>query len=158
MIYNHKPPTMSRQSICCTLICSFLGLAALGQDHQTNKKTLSRHLREVYDVLKSNWKIKDGSYTVINDAGFAVVKGHYTEGKKSGIWSYYDNNGKLVQQFDFEHDSLVAQANDPASVVHDSFDFLRESMTVALCGGLSRSADRNTASISCSTNGTFLRR
>jgi len=113
---------MSRQSICCTLICSFLGLAALGQDHQTNKKTLSRHLREVYDVLKSNWKIKDGSYTVINDAGFAVVKGHYTEGKKSGIWSYYDNNGKLVQQFDFEHDSLVAQANDPASVVHDSFD------------------------------------
>jgi hypothetical protein len=95
--------------------------SALSQDHQTNKKTLSRHLREVYTVVKTSWKVKDGPYAVINDARLTVVKGAYTNGKKSGIWSYYDNNGKLVQEYDFDHDSLLSQVRDPSSVVHDDF-------------------------------------
>jgi hypothetical protein len=112
---------MLRQPFIYALFFFFSALAAHGQDHQTNKKTLSRHLREVYDVVKTDWKIKDGAYTVINDAGFPVVRGLYTNGKKSGIWSYYDNDGKLVQQYDFNHDSLLIQAVDSASVVHDDF-------------------------------------
>lgn len=95
--------------------------SAFGQDHQTNKKTLSRHLREVYDVLKSNWRIKDGKYTVVNDAGQVVVKGAYSNGKKSGIWSYYDNDGKLVQQYDFSDDSLLLSDNDSLSIVRTDF-------------------------------------
>jgi hypothetical protein len=96
-------------------------LYASAQDHQTNKKTLSRHLREVFDVKKSDWKIKDGTYAVINDANFPIVKGSYADGKKSGVWSYYDNDGKLVQQYDFDHDSLLIQTGDSASIVHADF-------------------------------------
>jgi len=93
----------------------------LAQDHQTNRKTLSRHLREVYSVLKSDWKMKDGSYTVINDDGEVIVKGAYTKGRKTGVWSYYDNNGRMVQQFDFSDDSLLFRDKDPLSVVHNDF-------------------------------------
>jgi len=112
---------MPRQSLFITLFCSALALTASAQDHQTNKKTLSRHLREVFDVKKSDWKVKDGAYAVINDANFPVVKGAYVSGKKSGVWSYYDNDGKLVQQYDFDHDSLLMQTTDPSSVVHSDF-------------------------------------
>lgn len=109
------------RSIILSLLSSFFVLYGFSQDHQTNKKTLSRHLREVYDVRKSDWKIKDGAYAVINDANFPVVKGSYTNGKKSGLWTYYDNDGKLVQQYDFDHDSLLMQTTDSASVVHANF-------------------------------------
>ncbi len=101
---------------------AFGSLYARSQDHQTNKRTLSRHLREVYDVVKADWKVKDGRYAVINDDGFTVVKGSYSNGKKTGVWNYYDNDGKLVQQYDFTVDSLVFQSMDSASVVHQAFD------------------------------------
>jgi len=94
---------------------------AFSQDHQTNKKTLSRHLREVYDVLKSDWKIKDGKYTVVNDQDLPVVKGWYAKGRKTGIWTYYDNDGKLVQQYDFSNDSLLLEDKDSLSAVHADF-------------------------------------
>lgn len=94
---------------------------AFSQDHQTNKKTLSRHLREIYDVRKSDWKIKDGSYSIVNDMNNVIAKGTYTNGRKTGIWNYYDNNGKLVQQYDYNRDSLLFEDRDSLSVVHDDF-------------------------------------
>ena len=109
------------RTLILSLTTSLLFFSARSQDHQTNKKTLSRHLREVYDVLKTNWKIRDGSYTVINDKSQPVVKGEYTNGRKTGIWNYYDNAGNMVQQYDFDRDTLLFQAKDSLSVVHDDF-------------------------------------
>jgi hypothetical protein len=109
------------------LLSSTLFLAALrcfSQDHQTQKKTLSRHLREVYDVPKKDWKIKDGPYFVINDDGAKVVKGAYDNGRKSGIWSYLNAGGDLLQKYDFSHDSLVYSAVDSGSIVHTDFQLL----------------------------------
>jgi hypothetical protein len=94
------------------------------QDHQTQKKTLSRHLREVYDVPKKDWKIKDGPYFVINDDGAKVVKGAYDNGKKSGIWSFLNAGGDVLQQYDFSHDSLLYSAVDSGSIVHTDFQLL----------------------------------
>jgi hypothetical protein len=103
------------------LLLAMVPFCLFAQDHQTNKKTLSRHLREVYDVLKTDWKTKDGSYAVINDDGQTIVRGAYTKGRKSGVWSYFDYNGRLVQRFDFSDDSLVYQDRDSLSVVHNDF-------------------------------------
>ena len=91
------------------------------QDHQTNRKNLSRHLREVYDVLKKDWKVRDGRYSVVNDEGQTIVKGAYANGRKTGIWTYYDDNGRQVQEYDFSNDSLIFQDRDSLSVVHDDF-------------------------------------
>jgi hypothetical protein len=88
------------------------------------KKTLSRHLREVYDVPKKDWKIKDGSYAVINDDGVPVVKGAYTDGKKSGVWSFYNGAGMLLQQYDYAHDSLLFSTADSGSIVHTDYQLL----------------------------------
>jgi hypothetical protein len=97
---------------------------SFSQDHQTVKKTLSRHLREVYDVPKKDWKNKDGRYIVLNDDGAQVVKGTYTEGKKSGIWSFYNGTGALLQEYDFTHDSLLFNAMDSGSIVQTDYQLL----------------------------------
>src|ERR1700722_9309740 len=94
------------------------------QDHQTQKRTLARHLREVYDVPKKDWKVKDGRYIVINDDGAQVVKGNYTDGKKSGVWSYYNGAGMLLQQYDYNHDSLLFSTADSGSIVHTDYQLL----------------------------------
>jgi hypothetical protein len=97
---------------------------SFSQDHQTQKKTLSRHLREVYDVAKKDWKIKDGPYFVINDDGAKVVKGAYDNGRKSGIWSFLNAGGDVLQKYDFSHDSLQYSAVDSGSIVHTDFQLL----------------------------------
>jgi hypothetical protein len=106
--------------LCLSILC----LPVFSQEHQTNKKTLSRHLREVYSVQKKDWKIKDGPYSVINDDGVPIVKGSYTEGKKTGMWSYYNASGLLLQQYDFGHDSLISSTADSGSIVHTDFQLL----------------------------------
>jgi len=91
------------------------------QDHQTMKKNLSRHLREVFDVWKTDWKQKDGRYVVLNDAGNQVVKGTYSNGKKCGTWCYFNDAGLVVQKYDFDHDSLLYAAPDSATFIHTEY-------------------------------------
>src|ERR1700722_135902 len=94
------------------------------QDHQTQKRTLARHLREVYDVPKKDWKVKDGRYFVINDDGAQVVKGTYTDGKKSGVWLFYNGAGMFLQQYDYSHDSLLFSSADSGTIVHTDYQLL----------------------------------
>lgn len=110
------------RTLLLNLLLLLATFSAISQDHQTNKKNLSRHLREVYNVMKTDWKVKDGPYSVINDANLTVVEGAFKNGKKSGLWSYYDDNGKLVQEYDFDHDTLLIQIRDSSSVVHADFE------------------------------------
>jgi hypothetical protein len=110
--------------ILLPLILLLACLRSFSQDHQTQKRTLARHLREVYDVPKKDWKVKDGRYVVINDDGAQVVKGNYTDGKKSGVWSYYNSAGMLLQQYDYSHDSLVFSTADSGSIVHTDYQLL----------------------------------
>ncbi|HXB96339.1 MAG TPA: hypothetical protein VNU70_14305 [Puia sp.] len=101
-----------------TLPLALVASCVFAQDHQTMKKTLSRHLEEVYDVPKANWKLKDGQYQVIDDDGHQVVKGAYTNGVKSGIWTYFNSAGAVIQRYDFSHDTLLYSAADPGSIIH----------------------------------------
>lgn len=109
------------RTLSLSLTFALFSFYGFSQDHQTNKRSLSRHLWEIYNVEKSNWKTLDGSYSVTDDDKRTIVKGAYTNGRKSGIWSYFDVSGQLVQQYDFNHDSLVSQAGDSLSVVHEDF-------------------------------------
>ena len=109
------------RTLILTLPLTLLFFCARPQDHQTNKRNLSRHLRELYNVLKSHWKVRDGGYTVVNDEGETIVKGAYADGRKTGVWNYYDDNGRLVQQYDFTNDSLISRDGDSLSIVHSDY-------------------------------------
>jgi hypothetical protein len=118
-IFNPDMKPIILCSLSLLLVCR-----SWSQDHQTQKKTLSRHLREVYDVPKKDWKTKDGPYFVINDDGVKLVKGAYDNGKKSGVWSFLNAAGDVLQKYDFSHDSLLYSAVDSGSIVHTDFQIL----------------------------------
>jgi TonB family protein len=86
--------------------------------------------REIYYVLASNNKLRHGSYE--KKVGQARLEGHYTNGKKDGIWTeyskknrlksvgryvndepvglwkFYDWSGELEQEYDFGTGELVS--------------------------------------------------
>src|SRR5690606_17404794 len=61
---------------------------------------------EKYYVLKSNKKIKHGPF---EKKGIKkhYVTGTYSNGKRSGIWEFYNIDGKLLSKYDFDKDSLL---------------------------------------------------
>jgi TonB family protein len=124
--------------------------------------------KEVYFVLATNKQIKNGSYKIIVNKDEELVSGFYkmglkdslwieyrrqetTNGKikksegsyfndqKVGVWKFYDNKGKISQEYDFtnkkvlfsttlknvEFESLVIIDNDTMKVLLDSpVDFI----------------------------------
>jgi hypothetical protein len=45
-------------------------------------------------------KIKHGAF-VAWEGGYIQVRGQYDMGKKSGIWRWYDREGKVVKEIDY---------------------------------------------------------
>lgn len=63
-------------------------------------------LKEVFYVLKSNPEIKHGEYEKTS-RGKLVCKGQYEQGKKSGIWEYYDVENNITHKVDYDNYNLV---------------------------------------------------
>lgn len=108
-------------------------MSSVAQETKVVKNTLPNGQKEVYSVLKSDHEIKHGSYKKLQSkitiesgqfennekAGewetynLMVVghplssKGSYTNGKRTGVWNFYDFDGVLTQQFDFETNTLI---------------------------------------------------
>ena len=54
-----------------------------------------------------------------------VAKGQYINGKRAGVWYYYDADGKLMQQFDFDKKQVLFEAPEPAlSSMHYRVDYV----------------------------------
>lgn len=95
--------------------------------------------REKYEVLKSNPKIKQGSYTLsvissgkiltsgsyknnlkngqwheYNNDGYTIVEGSYKNGKKVGEWSYYGKLWEILNKYNFDTHRLTYHKDDPA--------------------------------------------
>lgn len=62
---------------------------------------------EHYFVLKSNKKVWHGSYYKLTPNDVRVEEGQYTQGKRSGLWNFYSDQGVLEQIYDYDKDSLL---------------------------------------------------
>lgn len=65
-------------------------------------------IKERFTVLKGPKKIKHGTYTRYSRLSEVVETGTYTNGKKTGIWSTYNDNGLVLVKHDFDVDSAYA--------------------------------------------------
>ncbi len=76
----------------------------------TNKSKTPPGFIERYEVLESDPSIRHGDYEKDYD-GRLIVRGQYTNGVKSGAWTYW-RHGKIVQKIDFDKHEVV-YSNDP---------------------------------------------
>jgi hypothetical protein len=69
----------------------------------TREKTtrLTDSVTEVFHVLKTNKYVKHGLYQALYGEKTLLATGMYEDGKKAGVWRYFNPEGKLMQIYDY---------------------------------------------------------
>jgi len=127
---NAFKPKMKQLAI--TLFLTFLLTNVYAQKLTTIKiKTPAPvKTKEIFQVLKENKSIKNGSYKkyrskkliesgyyknnqrdslweIYSQKGQIIASGKYKADTLVGIWTYYSFSGSILQRFDHDHDSLI---------------------------------------------------
>jgi hypothetical protein len=82
------------------------------QETMLVNQKLPNKLVAVYNVLKSDIKIKQGLYQVRRDKKTAIVSGVYTNNKRTGLWHFFDSKGTLIENFNYDTNELTYEAPD----------------------------------------------
>jgi TonB family protein len=126
-----------------TLLFSCIAFAATAQDLKTVKNTLISNPfteeREEYEVLKSDKKIKHGTYQrfvngkvvetgfyknnqkdstwtkFFSHTGAVREQGNYSKDQRVGLWQFYNYKNQLEQSYDFTERKLILTNPDAIS-------------------------------------------
>jgi hypothetical protein len=82
------------------------------QETIEKKNRLTDEVTERFHVLKNNEQIKEGLYQALFKRKLAVASGKYTQGKKTGVWYFYNNKGTVVQIYNYDKDSLRYESRE----------------------------------------------
>jgi len=88
----------------------FYAVNCFAQETVEKKNKIYYGLTERYTVLKDSQDVKEGLYQVFTKKDKLVARGAYTHGKKTGIWHFYNRQGKLLQIYQYNGDSLKFEA------------------------------------------------
>jgi hypothetical protein len=108
-----------------TLLFILLSIGYIAQAQETIEVSnkLSPELTEKYHVLKSNNEVKQGLYQAIYKRKTVIASGGYTEGKKTGMWHFYDPAGKVIQHYNYSTKELLYLApQDSTKYIEYNFD------------------------------------
>jgi len=82
------------------------------QETVEKKNRLTDNVTERYFVLKNNDQVKDGLYQALYKRKTAIASGKFTNGKKTGMWYFYDPKGAVIQTYDYTKDSLIYEGRE----------------------------------------------
>jgi len=105
----------------------FVGLFCItncfAQDTANHKNWLTNTILEKYKTLKPDEKTRVGPYKAYYKRRTLIADGRYDKGVKVGIWSFYDDEGKLNEKYDFDKTEYIYEAPlDTDTDVHFAFD------------------------------------
>jgi hypothetical protein len=87
------------------------------QDTIERRNRLSDSVIERFSVLKSDKKTRVGLYRALFKRRTVVAAGNYNKDKKTGIWNFYDQDGKLVETVNYDTNQITFEA--PTSAAED---------------------------------------
>ena len=75
----------------------------------TNTKSGPYELRSRTGVLSGFYKngLEDSIWAAKIDVEHPIYTGQYTQGKRSGVWEFYNDQGKVAQKYDFDNKILL---------------------------------------------------
>jgi len=114
------------------LIAFICSINCFAQETVNKKNRLSDSVIERFTVLKSERETKSGPYKAFFRRKTVIANGNYTNGKKTGLWKFYDTDGKLAQAFNYDTNSFdYVSRLDTSSDLRFMFDEkLKKSDTV----------------------------
>ncbi len=69
----------------------------------------------VYHVLKADPQVYQGLFQAFYKRKTPVASGSYERGKRTGTWHFFNKNGKLLEHFDYSHNTLLYEAPDDSA-------------------------------------------
>ena len=94
------------KKVLLVFIALFITRISLAQELMNWTRDRTFHITEDYVVLNSNHNIKMGLYTATYK-NKTVAKGYYKNNQRVGIWNFFDQQGKLVQTYNYDDKKLT---------------------------------------------------
>ncbi|WP_426668111.1 hypothetical protein ACPPVU_18600 [Mucilaginibacter sp. McL0603] len=101
---------MPFKKILLFILSIFFIVNCFAQETIEKKNRLNDNVTEQFTVLKSNELIKNGPYEAFYKRKMPIAMGNYTQNKKTGLWRFYNPQGKLMQMYNYDRDSLKYEA------------------------------------------------
>ncbi len=99
--------------IIFTLICANHCPA---QDVVERKNKLTDFVSEKYQtIIQPNKQVKQGVYHAFYDKKIVLASGSYANDKRTGIWHFFDPQGKLLENYNYDTNNLLYEAPETTS-------------------------------------------
>jgi hypothetical protein len=102
---------LSKKTILPVIILFFM-CNCYAQDTIKKKNRLTASVVENFFVLKSDKQTKQGLYQAVYKRNIPLASGKYINNKRVGIWHFYDLNGTLVENFNYDGNLLLYEKPD----------------------------------------------
>lgn len=113
---------MSR--IVFILLLVSVWLNGYGQETIIQQAKYAPGITETYHVLKTNPGIKNGIYQALYNKKIAIATGMYTNNIKTGMWHFYNTQGKVVQHYNFDKKQALLLVRDELPPNQIQYEFL----------------------------------
>lgn len=100
---------MRKYIILSLFLLSFI-IKCLAQDTVLIRNKLTDSVTEKYYVLKSNNSIRQGPYQALFKRKQLIALGAYRNGNKTGIWQFFNRDGRLIEKYDYTKKEFTFEA------------------------------------------------
>jgi hypothetical protein len=99
------------KNLLAIIICFFCADACLAQKVVQKRNNIIDDIDEYYQAIADSTGkvIQSGSYLSYRGKK-TMASGQYKDGKRVGIWHYYDHEGDEMQQYDHDNNKLLFEA------------------------------------------------
>ena len=92
------------------LLTFFYGINCAAQDTLAQRERLSDSVTARYFVLRSAPNVKVGTYMVFYKRRTLLVRGTYNNGKKTGVWQFFDIKGTMNERYNYDKKKFTYEA------------------------------------------------
>jgi hypothetical protein len=98
------------KSITLLFVVLFYINTGFAQETMIRKHRLTDSVTERISVLKSDKSTRQGLYQAVSSKNIAVASGQFNNDKKTGIWHFFDLQGRQLQNYDYTNKKLLFEA------------------------------------------------
>lgn len=94
------------------IICTGLLLSSyccFAQQTVERSRKLTPEVTEKYNVLKTDYNVMQGMYAAYLKKTL-IAAGNYTKNVRTGTWTFFNREGKVIQRFNYDKHSVIYEA------------------------------------------------
>jgi len=90
--------------------------AVYAQQTVNRRNRLTSSVVEKYQsLIEANKEVRQGNYQAFYKKDVLIANGHYTNNQRTGKWTFYNNDGKAIELFDYDKNLLLDEAAEDST-------------------------------------------